>query len=58
MDFELLIAVIIAIFVFMGFVCFVCNTAFWQGYRNSKFLDELYKEQEQRQKETKELTNE
>lgn len=24
-------------------VCILCNISFWQGFRNSKFLDDVYK---------------
>lgn len=34
---------IIIITIVVIFLCFAYNTDFWQGYRNSKFIDDVYK---------------
>lgn len=44
MSIEEFLVLVIALALTVMFCCFVLNKAFWQGYRNSKFLDELYKE--------------
>lgn len=41
MLFELIILFVV-LSVVVIFLCFVCNQDFWQGERNTKFLDKVY----------------
>lgn len=50
---EEFLVLVIALALTVVFCCFVLNKAFWQGYRNSRFLDEVYKEDSDN--ETKEI---
>lgn len=49
----MILGLLFGVFVIVLFVGVVFNKRFWQGYRNSKFLDELEEEQ---QSDSKELT--
>lgn len=40
------------------FIGVIFNKSFWQGYNNSKFIDELIKEDQHPATESKELANE
>ena len=44
MYFEEALALIVSMVLVFIFIGVFLNQAFWQGYRNSKFLDELKKE--------------
>lgn len=42
LDGEEYIFLAIAMVLTVIFICFIYNLDYWQGYRNSKFLDDLY----------------
>ena len=50
----MILGLLFGVFIIVLFVGVVFNKEFWQGYRNSKFLDEL--EKEEQQSDSKELT--
>ena len=55
----IVLSLFIGLVVFVIFMSTVFNKDFIQGYRNSKFLDELMKEDQQTQdSDSKELTHE
>ncbi|WP_296328255.1 hypothetical protein [uncultured Treponema sp.] len=55
MYFEEAVALIVMLVLTVIIVGVLLNQAFWQGYRNSKFLDELKKERNEWMSEERNL---
>ena len=51
---ELVVLFVLMVIAFL-FIAFALNPSFWQGYRNTKFFDELTKEYKEEQKESKDI---
>ena len=52
LGYMLMYSVLVVIAIFM--ICVLFNPDFWQGYRNSKYLDEMMKEEEENTSESDE----